>query len=146
MAITNLASAARHRNAQEEHCVQKPDTGCLAAKLRTEHTLTHSWPKESVKCKVLTPEGKPNPKLAQMIANGYEPKKIETRTRLGLPPVCSTCHQKVRKSRPDIAYIRSRREGLNEIAQRWGFASWSEFETYQLKSNDTQAFGKRKGK
>jgi hypothetical protein len=45
-----------------------------------------------------------------------------------------------------LKYTRTRRDGLNEIAQRWGFTGWSEFETYQLKSNDTKAFGKRKEK
>jgi hypothetical protein len=71
--------------------------------------------------------------MAWQIAHGYKPGK-RVSAILQLEPDCN------------LKYTRSRREGLNEIAQRWGFASWSEFETYQLKSNDTKAFGKRKGK
>ena len=71
--------------------------------------------------------------MAWQIAHGYKPGK-RVSALLDLEPD------------GDLKYTRTRRDGLNEIAQRWGFTGWSEFETYQLKSNDTKAFGKRKGK
>jgi hypothetical protein len=76
---------------------QNRNTAQLAEKLRSEYVLLNSWPKVSVICSVLTPEGLPNPKLAQSIANGYEPKKMSTRIRLGLPPICPVCYQHLPK-------------------------------------------------
>jgi len=70
----------------------------LAENLRNSHVLLGSWPKASRACNVLTPGGKPNPGLAQMIAEkDYEPKLLATRMRLGLPPVCPECHQRLPK-------------------------------------------------
>jgi hypothetical protein len=55
---------------------------------------------------VLTPEGKPSPSVAQRIATkGYNPKRPETRERLGLPPVCFTCGQKVKRVRHVPAWL-----------------------------------------
>lgn len=75
----------------------------LAEKLRYKHSTTGSWPKAARACKVLTPTGKPNPKLAAMIANGYNPKRPETRARLGLPAICPTCerHLPAHRQAPD---------------------------------------------
>ena len=36
---------------------------------------------------------------------------------------------------PTLKYTRTRRERLDELAQRWGFDNWSNFETWQLRSN-----------
>jgi hypothetical protein len=78
--------------------MQDGATARLAENLRNSHVLTSSWPKASVACNVLTPGGKPNPGLAEMIAEkDYEPKLLATRTRLGLPPICPECHQKLPK-------------------------------------------------
>lgn len=66
----------------------------LAEKLRRKYFLVRSWPKTSIACGVLTPAGKANPRLAQMIAGGYEPRKIETRIRLDLSPVCPACQRR----------------------------------------------------
>jgi hypothetical protein len=67
----------------------------LAEKLSQKHAELKSWPKVSIAYGVLTPEGKPNPRLAQMIATGYEPRKPETQIRLGLSPICLTCKRKL---------------------------------------------------
>jgi hypothetical protein len=76
--------------------MQNPDTARLAEKLRSQYVLLNSWPKASVACKVLTPDGLPNPKLAQAIAeDDYEPKKMSTRVRIGLGPICPECHQRL---------------------------------------------------
>ena len=105
------------------------------------------WREVARELRILKDNGEPDTGLAyKIVIEGYEPKTMQTRTRFWWPPICPECHQRIAKSRPGIAYTRLRREGLNEIAQRMGYASWSEFETYKLKSNDTEAFGKRKGK
>jgi hypothetical protein len=78
--------------------MQNPDTALLAENLRSQHALLNSWPKASVVCNVLTPDNRPNPKLAQAIAEyDYEPKKTSTRTRLGLTPICPVCYQHLPK-------------------------------------------------
>lgn len=66
--------------------MQSGDSYHLAEKLRSQAVLLGSWSRASVACNVLTPQGNPNPRLAQMIANGYEPRNSRTRTRLGLAP------------------------------------------------------------
>ena len=97
MTTANLAGFARPRNAQEGRYTRSPEVDRLAEKLLAAYVLLKSWPKVSVACHVLTPDGKPNPKLAQMIAGGYDPKNVETRTRLDLPPICPACYQKLPK-------------------------------------------------
>ena len=72
----------------------------LVENLRLKHAELHSWPKASEACGVITADGRPNPGLAYRIAErGYEPGRSETRKRLGLPPVCVQCGQKVRRER-----------------------------------------------
>jgi len=67
----------------------------LAEKLRQKHAELNSWPQASIACDVLTQAGKSNPRLAQMIAAGYDPRKLETRIRLGLPPRCIACSRRL---------------------------------------------------
>ena len=67
----------------------------LAEKLRQKHAELNSWPQASIACGVLTKAGKSNPRLAQMIAAGYDPRKPETRSRLGLPPRCTACSRRL---------------------------------------------------
>jgi hypothetical protein len=112
--------------------MQDGATARLAEKLRNSHVLTGSWPKASAACSVLTPGGKPNPGLAQMIAEkDYEPKLLATRTRLGLPPICPECHQPLPKparvvkfdpAQMDtvIAFLRSREKPLQRVYGRGG--------------------------
>jgi hypothetical protein len=72
----------------------------LAENLRSEHVLTNSWRKAAEVCNVLTEDGRPDPGLAQRIAlQGYDPRREETRTRLGLPPICVTCGSKIKRMR-----------------------------------------------
>ena len=67
----------------------------------------------------------------RIVMDGYEPKKPETRTRLGLPPVCPECHQKLPKparvvkfdpAQMDavIAFLRSRERPLPRVYARGG--------------------------
>jgi hypothetical protein len=78
----------------------------LAQKLRQKHAELSSWPKTSVACKVLTADGRPDPALALRIATkGYEPKRFETRLRLGLPPICVTCGQRFKRVRHVPAWL-----------------------------------------
>lgn len=59
-----------HRKRQKE---QTGYTVHLADELRQKHAEGHSWRDVSVEFGVLTDEGKPNPGLAKMIADGYQP-------------------------------------------------------------------------
>jgi len=80
----------------------------LAEKLRCKHTTTGSWSKAAKACKVTTPDGRPNPKLAQLIAGGYNPRRSETRARLGLPPVCPCCNRRITAPRQQATQPRAR--------------------------------------
>jgi len=65
--------------------MQKQATLLLKSKLLTARQDGFSWRAASMACNVLTADGKPNPSLAQRIAEkGYEPKGKALRSRLGL--------------------------------------------------------------
>ena len=69
----------------------------VAQELLNKHAELNSWRKAAKSCGVITAGGRPNPGLALRIATkGYDPKRQETRDRLGLPPICVTCGQKVK--------------------------------------------------
>ncbi len=76
-----------------------------------QNGLTWDW--IASKLGILTADDKINPGLAyRMVMEGYDPKRIETRTRLRLPPVCPTCHRPLQK-------VRQRRERkLTEIPDK----------------------------
>lgn len=96
--------------------VQTGPTGQLAKRLLKSHEKTHSWPKTSVACHVLTPAGKPNPRLAQQIAEeDYEPTELETRIRLNLPPICVKCGQKVKHVRQVPVWLDHAVENLRQL-------------------------------
>jgi hypothetical protein len=70
----------------------------LAQELQEKHAALNSWPKASIACDVLTEDGRPDPGLAHRIATkGYDPRRNETRQRLGLPPICVTCHTRIKR-------------------------------------------------
>jgi hypothetical protein len=47
---------------------------------------------------ILKDNGEPDTGLAyKIVMEGYEPKTLKTRTRLGWPPVCPTCYQPLPK-------------------------------------------------
>lgn len=72
----------------------------LAADLLAQHEILKSWRKAAQACDVLLKSGKPDPGLAQRIAlHSYNPRRPETRSRLGLAPVCTNCGQKVKPAR-----------------------------------------------
>ena len=88
----------------------------LAQELREKHVLLNSWPKTSIACKVLTKDSRPDPALAQRIATkGYDPKRPETRQRLGLPPTCIACGQKVKRVRHVPAWLAEAVRNLRQL-------------------------------
>jgi hypothetical protein len=87
----------------------------LAQKLTQAHDSTSSWPKAAAACNVLTPSGEPNPKLAEMIAAGYIPRRPETRARLGLPAVCPVCDRRMRTPRNIPAWLNQAVRNLQEL-------------------------------
>jgi hypothetical protein len=71
------------------HLVQK------GLKLRKKR---HTWDSISIDLNILTKDGRPDPGLAKrIIADGYEPKRLETITRLELPVVCPICDRRMVK-------------------------------------------------
>jgi hypothetical protein len=72
----------------------------LAASLRQIHAQGVGWREAALACRVLTKGGQGDPGLAFRIAEqGYDPRRPETRQRLGLPPVCIECGQKIKRVR-----------------------------------------------
>jgi hypothetical protein len=91
----------------------------LAQELREKHVLLKSWRKAAVACNVLTADGRADPSLAQRIAErGYNPKRHGTRTRLGLPPVCVNCGQKVRRVRQVPAWLEEAVGNLRKLEEK----------------------------
>ena len=85
---------------------QSPETALLGANLRSAYSRLGSWPKVARSFPVLTADGRPDPGLAWRIAVGnYEPKSVAIRRRLGLPDVCSTCLQPIRRRRVVPAWV-----------------------------------------
>lgn len=64
--------------------MQTRATRRLAEKLAS-YAKKHSWNASARRYKIIGPDGKPSRGLAKQIACGYEPKKTETRRRIGLP-------------------------------------------------------------
>jgi hypothetical protein len=59
------------------------------------HDRLH-WDEIAVELGILKENGEPDTGMTyKIVVDGYEPKKVETRTRLGLPPVCPECHQRL---------------------------------------------------
>jgi hypothetical protein len=80
---------------------QSPKTRILAVRLRVERRSKATWSVAAKRCDVLTKSGLPDPGLAYRIAvEGYEPRSMECRQRLGLPIVCPTCHHKHKRELP----------------------------------------------
>jgi hypothetical protein len=91
----------------------------IAKKLRRKHRSTRSWNKSAVLCNVLTKDGRPDPAMAWRIAErGYEPKRLETRLRLGLSPHCNVCGQKVRQVRRVPPWVKKAMKNLLDLQER----------------------------
>ena len=91
----------------------------LAQTLRAEYALLKSWRKTAEACDVLTDDGRPDPGLAQRIAlHGYDPRRPETRARLGLPPICIACGQKVHRVRVVPEWVKQAAKNLRELEAR----------------------------
>jgi hypothetical protein len=84
---------------------------------------------------ILKDNGEPDTGLAyKIVMEGYEPKTLKTRTRLGWPPVCPTCYQPLPKPpRPArvvrfdpaqmdavIAFLREREKPTIRVYGRFG--------------------------
>jgi hypothetical protein len=88
----------------------------LVQELREKHIELSSWLQTSVACGVLTEDGRPNPGLAERIAlQGYKPARSETRERLGLPPICISCGQKVKYARHLPAWLTEAVKNLRRL-------------------------------
>jgi hypothetical protein len=88
----------------------------LSRQLQEKHAKLASWRKVAIACKVLTTDGRPDPALAQRIATkGYEPRRSETRIRLGLPPICIACGQHVKRVRHIPAWLEEAVQNLQRL-------------------------------
>ncbi len=59
-----------------------------------------TWDNISITLNILTADCRPNPGLAKRIVDqGYEPRRVETQHRLGLPLICPSCRRRVPRPR-----------------------------------------------
>jgi hypothetical protein len=101
--------------------VKPKSTYELAVQLRQKYEKLSSWRQVAIACNVLTEDGRPDPALADRIATkGYDPKRQETRERLGLDPVCFTCGQKVKRVRHVPAWLVEAMANLKKLEQEKG--------------------------
>jgi hypothetical protein len=101
---------------QELRKVKTRPLSRLVQELRENHAQSHSWRKASMVSKVLTVDGRPDPGLAQRIAEqGYDPKRDDTRARLGLPPTCIVCGRKVKRVRHIPPWLEEAVENLRQL-------------------------------
>jgi hypothetical protein len=76
----------------------------------------HTWDEISSALDILTKDGRLNPGLAKrIIADGYDPKRVETRTRLGLPPICINCGQRVKYVRHVPDWLKQAVKNLQQL-------------------------------
>jgi hypothetical protein len=88
----------------------------LAEELWLRHMNNGSWRITAELSRVTTAEGKPNPGLAHRIAmKGYSPARSDTRQRLGLPPICVTCHTRLKRVRKVPAWVEEAVENLRRL-------------------------------
>ncbi len=88
----------------------------LAQELQEKHAMLNSWRKAAAACGVFTNDGQPDPGLALRIATkGYDPRRSETRMRLGLPPICIACGQKVKRVRHVPAWLNEAVANLQKL-------------------------------
>ena len=73
----------------------------LGTKLCQSYRKLGSWRAVAQQHAIFNEHGQVNPGLAEKIAmQDYEPVRIETRARLGLPEVCPTCERRIRREVP----------------------------------------------
>jgi hypothetical protein len=97
--------------------------GQLAASLRQIHAQGIGWREAALACRVLTKSGQGDPGLAFRIAvNGYDPRRPETRQRLGLPPVCIECGQKIKIVRVVPEWLNQATNHLQRLQETTGNA------------------------
>jgi hypothetical protein len=96
----------------KERCIEK-----IRSDMQEHHAMSKSWQKTGEAFNV-------NKAMARLLANGYNPgKKVRIQLHLDKPRTSS------------LRYTRTRRERLDELAQKDGFPSWSAFETHKLKED-----------
>lgn len=77
---------------------QTKETARIARELRRLRKKRVTWEKAAEQVGIVKEDGSPDPGLAYRIAlEGYEPKKQETRDRLGLRKICLACQRGFRK-------------------------------------------------
>lgn len=75
-----------------------------------------TWEAICIRLRILKKNGDPNPGMAKRIVDeGYEPKLLETRLRLGFRPLCPACGHRVRFVRQVPEWVRL---GANLLALR----------------------------
>lgn len=58
------------------------------------------WEDISVDLGLTTVDGRPDPGMAyRIVKQGYRPKRISTQIRLGIAPICPTCHRPLHEKR-----------------------------------------------
>jgi hypothetical protein len=76
---------------------QSPFFEKMAAKARKLRSRPGTrWIDVCTQLRIFTQDGRPDTGLAKRIADGYEPKSMETRLRLGADPICPTCDRRIK--------------------------------------------------
>ena len=77
---------------------QSAATHRLGSLLCNSYRKLHSWRAVARAHNITNEHGEINPALAERIAmQDYEPVKMSTRRRLGLPQVCPTCTRRIKQ-------------------------------------------------
>jgi len=86
--------------------LRSPEVERMAAEGQKLREIGKRWIDVCESLGIVLANGGPDPGLAKKIVDqGYEPKLPATRQRLGLPPICITCGQKVKRVRHIPAWL-----------------------------------------
>lgn len=85
---------------------QSAATYRLGSKLCHSYRKLKSWRAVARQHAIFNEHGQVNPALAERIAmQDYEPVKMETRRRLGLPEICVTCKRRIKAPETGIRKV-----------------------------------------
>lgn len=92
---------------------QSKPVALLARRIRKFRALGGTFLRAAEFLNIIKDDGSPDPGLAKMIMDGYEPRKESTRARLGLPPKARR-----RSYHPNEEYMQWWRNGLRSNQRR----------------------------
>jgi hypothetical protein len=72
--------------------------------LHSRRLKNKTWREKAEACNIFKANGDPDPGMAWRLANepAYEPRDLTTRIRLGMSPICPTCHRRLPHTHPTL--------------------------------------------